>query len=464
MRKKRTFFISIIFLNIKILVYFCSLIDCPLMFSLPHFNSESERRTFRIHTFYSVLEGVVLGVLALNEFVFLKSLKGSDLQIGILFQFSVMVLSVSIIINEWVRRIKNKTSLLWKIGLITRLPLLLFVFFPKDAHTLVGFWYHYIFLALFLIYYSASPVILPVINLILKQNYEHKNFSQFYSYSQSLNKVVMMLVTLVYGITLDYWAQAYTIALPLIAVLGIISLFVLSTIKYDVQWTKPPVQSLWSSAKESILNMRVVVSKNGAFRNFEIGFMFYGFAFMGTISVITIFYDKTLHLNYSSIAFYKNSYNILAILLLPFFGRLLSKIDPKRFAAITYAALFLYLLFTLLTGYLPFFIEIYGIKIYFLLMLAIVFHGFFAATMALLWSIGSAYFCEDNEAAHFQSIHLTLTGLRSFLAPALGIGLYELFGYTFTFILGCTFLLIAVLFMLKRGVSHSENIASNNMR
>ena len=37
-----------------------------------------EKNTFRIHFAYSIIEGIILGVLALNEFVFLKSLHGSD--------------------------------------------------------------------------------------------------------------------------------------------------------------------------------------------------------------------------------------------------------------------------------------------------------------------------------------------------------------------------------------------------
>ena len=53
--------------------------------------NEDEKKTFRLHLIYSILDGIVIGILALNEFVFIKSIKGSDYQLGFLFQFSVLV-------------------------------------------------------------------------------------------------------------------------------------------------------------------------------------------------------------------------------------------------------------------------------------------------------------------------------------------------------------------------------------
>ncbi|MBI4647005.1 MAG: hypothetical protein HY738_10555 [Bacteroidia bacterium] len=50
--------------------------------------TSGERRTFRLHLSYSLIDGLIFGALLLNEFVFLKSLKGSDYQMGLLFLFN----------------------------------------------------------------------------------------------------------------------------------------------------------------------------------------------------------------------------------------------------------------------------------------------------------------------------------------------------------------------------------------
>ncbi|MBU3927777.1 MAG: hypothetical protein KKB74_08220, partial [Bacteroidetes bacterium] len=69
--------------------------------------NDNEKRTFKLHLIYMIIEGVVLGVLALNEFVFIKSLGGSNYQMGLLFQFSMMVFLFLIVANEMLKRIEN---------------------------------------------------------------------------------------------------------------------------------------------------------------------------------------------------------------------------------------------------------------------------------------------------------------------------------------------------------------------
>ncbi|HOY32173.1 MAG TPA: MFS transporter [Bacteroidales bacterium] len=409
-----------------------------------------EKRTFRIHFTYSVIEGIILGVLAINEFVFLKSLGGSDIGVSVLFQFSVFVLTFSVLLNEWTQRIKKVKTFLIVLGILTRFPLFLLLFFPAGVSGLTNnSSYHYVFLGIFLIYYFANPIIYPVINQFLKTSYFHKNFSVLYSWSTMANKIVMLLVTFVFGWLLDLDRDAYRYVFPVVSALGITSVWLLAQLAGNDALVERRDIPLLKSLKLTLTNMREKMRSNRPFRDFQAGFMFYGFAFMGTVSVIAIFFQKELDLNYSSVAFYKNSYNILAIILLPLFGRLLGRIDPRRFAALTFASLLFYLLFIALTAYAPWFVWIKGIKLYYTLALAMVFNGVFAATMGLLWSIGSAYFCPEKEVAEYHAIHLTLTGFRSFFAPVLGLGIYLLIGFTATFVTGILLLFAAVFISLK---------------
>lgn len=134
--------------------------------------------------------------------------------------------------------------------------------------------------------------------------------------------------------------------------------------------------------------------------------------------------------------------------MLPFFGRLIGKIDPRKFAAFTFATLAGYLLFIQLTQFFPYHIMVLGIKIYPTMIIAIISNGFFAATMALLWYIGSAYYCKPSEAADYQAVHLTFTGVRSFFAPIIGVIFYQRWGFAVTFSIGVALLLAAVALMI----------------
>lgn len=415
-----------------------------MAFSNLQLNPE-EKRTFRLHLAYMSIEGIILGVLALNEFVFLKSLLGTNYELGFLFQFSMLVFLFLVLINEFIKRVRNRKRLLRLVAIFSRAPLLLIAFFPNDSATILAHnYYHLIYLFLFLIYFSGNIVIYPNINFLLKTNYRHQNFGKLYSYATSVNKVIMLLITFGYGYLLDYNNFAFTWIIPLVAILGIGSVFVLSEIKFPENEVHKTAKTIRASVSESILEMKNIIVKNVPYRHFELGFMLYGLAFMISVTVITIYFYDALNLNYASVAFYRNAYNILAIILLPFFGKLLGKMDPRKFASVAYGSLAIYILFVILTEFFPASFVFADITIYYTLLFYILFHGIFAASMVLLWNIGSAYFCKPSEAGTYQSLHLSLTGFRALFAPLLGVLIYELFGFFVTFAIAIIILLLAI--------------------
>lgn len=411
--------------------------------------NNAEIRTFKLHSIYMIIEGIVLGIMALNEFVFIKSLHGSNYQLSFLFQFSMLVFLFLVVINEFLKRIRNRKRLLRWAVLLSRLPLIVLIFFPDNIGDLENHAYcHYIFLFLFLIYFSGNIFINPNINYLLKVNYTHNNFGKLYSYSTSINKIVMLIVTFAYGYILDYNNFAFIYIIPIAAIFSIISVTILSMIQYPDEEIVAIKKTILQSVKASVREMHLILKNNVPYRHFEFGFMFYGFSFMISVTVITIYFYEALNLNYASVAFYRNAYNILAIILLPFFGKLLGKIDPRKFGVITYASIVMYIFFLMMTSYFPMHFEFMDITIYYTLILYIIFHGVFAATMVLLWNIGSAYFCKPDESGTYQSLHLSLTGARAVFAPLIGVFFYEIFGFTVTFAIAIVSLLCAIILMI----------------
>lgn len=419
------------------------------MFNVTKHLTDNERSTFRLHTIYMVIEGFVLGIMALNEFVFIKSLHGTNYQLSFLFQFSMLVFLFLIVINEFLKRVRNRRKLLRYAAVLSRAPLFVLLLFPRtDESMLSQPYFHYIFLALFFIYFSGNIFINPNINYLLKVNYKHQNFGKLYSYSTSINKIIMLVITFAYGYLLDYDNFAFVYILPFAGLLAIVSVFFLSKIDNPEEENILPKKSITKSVYSSIKEMYCILKNNKPYRHFEIGFMYYGFSFMISVTVITIYFYEALNLNYASVAFYRNAYNILAIILLPFFGKLLSDIDPRKFAAITYSSIAIYIFALMMTTYFPGNFEFLDITVYYTLIFYIIFHGIFAATMVLLWNIGSAYFCRPEESGTYQSLHLSLTGVRAIFAPLLGVVFYELFGFTITFSIAIFSLLCGVILML----------------
>ncbi len=408
-----------------------------------------EKVTFSLHFTYSLIEGVIAGVIALNEFVFVKSLLGSGYQVSLLFQFSVVPFILLIVFNEYLKRIKNVKKLLKYTAIITRLPLIFLFFFPGNPEQLTGSSiYHAVFLIIFLFYFLANPIVFPTINLFLKSSYRHLNFGRLYSYATTGNKVVMIATTFVYGWILDKDPFVFVYVFPVMAGLGVISLLVLSRIPYHEVITVKPRSSLLGGMKNSILEMKKVLTENLPFRHFQIGFMLYGFGFMSSAMVIVLYFNEELRLNYTSVAFYRNAYNLLAIVTLPFFGTLIGKIDPRRFAGYSFLSMALFIFSLVMTKFFDMNVRILDITLYLTLVFYTIFHGIFAATMSLTWSIGSAYFCKPQEAGSYQSIHMVLTALRAIVAPVLGITSYQVFGFYPTFVIAIMFLISGTLFLV----------------
>ncbi len=402
-----------------------------------------EKKTFALHFSYSIIEGILAGIIALNEFVFVKSLLGSSYQVSVLFQFATLVFLLLVFFNTFLRSIKNKKKLLRITAIATRLPLLLLLLFPRNPEQLGGdSIYHYIFLAIFLIYFLANPIVFPSINLFLKNAYSHENFGRFYSYATTANKIVMMATTFAYGWALDADNYIFVYIFPIAAILGVASIFLLSLIPYKDEDVPERTHSIWQGIKQSVKEMTNILIKNIPYRHFQVGFMFYGFGFMSSFTVMILFWEYGLGLNYSSVAFYRNAYNLLAILMLPYFGRLIGRIDPRQFSVISFLSMALYLFTLILTQYIDGYIVFWDITLYHTMIFYILFHGVFAATMALMWSIGSAYFCTPAEAGIYQSIHLGLTAIRSIFAPIIGVLFYEMWGFTIAFSISITSLLI----------------------
>lgn len=401
-----------------------------------------------MHILFSIIQGIVMGVFALNEFVFIKDMMGTKFQLSMLLQMSVILMLFSVFVNEFLRRIQDKKKMLRWAAAITHFPLLGIAFFPTDLNSYLQFpYYHIIFLGIFFFFYLNLIIVLPVINQMLKAAYSHANFGRLYSYSSSVNKLLIMFVSFGFGILLDLNNYVFVYIYPVLALLGFLSVYLLSKIEVPAE-EMDVKKGFLKASLDSLRKMKNILLTNRPYRHFEIGFMFYGFAWMITAAIITIYFNEALHMNHATYGFYKNGYNIMAIVLLPYFGKVLGKIDPRKFAAITFASLFFYLAFMALTEHLPYSFQMGSIEIYLMLIIAYLFYGIFAATMALLWFIGSAYFCKKEEAAQYQSVHLSLTGLRAIVSFQVGIIFYQLWGFSTTFSIALISLFIAVVYMI----------------
>ncbi len=408
----------------------------------------AEKKSFGLHLLYSIFEGVLMGGILLNEFIFLKSMHGSEVKLAALFVISIAVYVLLVFFNEFIRRTSKKRVMLRWVGILTRLPLFLFFFFPKEPEAYVGTaLYQYLFLGIFLIYYLGVIVIHPTINQLLKHNYRDEKLSSLYSWAMTANKLVSLLVSFGLGILLDANYYAFRVTWPMMGVAGILAIYFLSLIPYTPVKQEFP-RPFWVAVSDSVKRMGRILVKDKPYRDFEIGFMLYGFAFMFTVTVVTLYLENVLKLSYTSVAFYKNSGNLVLLIMMPIFGVVLGKLDPRKFSQISYSFMFLYIFFIAISEFLTWNVVWNDLNIVVMVLIAFVFFGLFQSAMNLQFTIGSSYFVKHAEdAGDYQAVHLSLVGVRGLFAPFVGLALYRSLGYFPTFMIACTCLLIAIVYM-----------------
>lgn len=383
--------------------------------------------TLRLHILYNICEGVMEGVFLLASFVFIKSLLGGNYQTSLLFQSMIGIYTFSVIATELMKRARNMKRLLMVAGTVTRLPLFAFAFFSVDAAG--NNVYLILFLAIFGIYYSSRTVIYPAINLILKQSYTEPRFGRLYSIATAARTAAAVLSTFAFGVISDAHPMAFRVVFPLCGALGLLSVYLLLRIPFRQAEAIRYSGSIGKAIVQSFRNIVQGVRGNTAYLQFEAAYMLYGFGYMLTYPVITIFFKNSLSLNYTSVSFYQYWYYILSVILLPMFGKIISRIEIRSFSIIPFTAMMFFICGFLLVSVWPVNFSVGNLQIHIALLAGYTMYGIYAGSHTLLYNIGSAYFCGPGQAASYQAMHLSLSGARALVFPLIGVWVYERFGF-----------------------------------
>lgn len=405
-----------------------------------------EKITFRAHFIFTVLEGFVFGISLMNEFVFLRSLEATEFLVGLLFLISMVVYIALIASNEITRRITDKKKLIRITALFTRLPLLLFLFFPSVINQSNSGILHAAFLSILFFYYLGTAITLPTINHLLKHNYRNNNFGKLYGYATTANKLAALCATMVFGFLLEADYFAFRWVYPVIGILGVFGYYALSTVPFNK--SVPIIKDkLFAAIGKSVKRMINIFKTDKPFMHFQMAYFSYGIAFMITATVITFFLESHLSLDYSIISGYKTLAGIVTVLFIPLFGILMDKIDQRRFASIMFTFMLFYVVGIMLTDFFPIKFLIGGKEVYLMLILAFLSMGIFNASGTLSWNVSSAYFSKDIKTiSDYQALHITLTGIRALFAPV-GVIIYKLVGFTWTFAISIVFLILALIIL-----------------
>jgi hypothetical protein len=400
-----------------------------------------EKKTFALHLLCQFFNGLVTGIIVIQEIILKKSLLGTDFEVAILIYLTSISFIFSIYGGEIINRTSNKPRTLFVLGALGRGALILIPFFDNV----------WIYIAILSFMFIMDALLLPAWNFIFKHNYTAQNRSKLYSYAYSFTTIVLLVISFIAGFLLDKNNQIYKMIFPIAGIAGILYYFYMSRImKLGIQTESMEKIRLRGINKKLLKDILILPVRNSIrickedkkFFKFEVNFFLYGMAFMILAPAIPIFLVDYLNLEYTPISVAKGLiFHGALILATPLMGKILGVNNPTKFCGVVFLGLVVVPLLMLVSNLIlqgGFFIKP-GDIIY----IAFFVFGAAMSGVTIAWNLGSIYYAPHNEVANYQAVHITLTGLRGSFAPMLGYFVIELFSIEANFILSAVLFAIA---------------------
>lgn len=402
-----------------------------------------EKKTLVLLLISSFFDGFVISAFKMQDIIAKKALNVLDWQLTIL----VMLWPISNLFSIWWGKALEKAHSFKKYFILTalagRLSLLLMLWIE-------GFSGYFLIL---LLLFSFNALIIPARNAIYQSNINVDKRGKIFGYQISLTTLTMIISSYFAGRFLDANENLFRYFFVIVGIMGCFSSLILAFISLDREKAQvkekinlrqifiKPIQRTWE-----------VLKKDRDYAIFQRNFFIYGIAFLILLPIIPKYLVEYLQFNYSQTFFCKVILAELAILILaPLTGTIHDKKNPAYFSSIAFFILSLYPIILLISSYLS-----GNVYVNYIIYLAFIIFGIGMSSVVISWNISSIYFAGEEDASMYQSVHVTLTGIRGLIIPPLGYLILKLFGINTVFIISAVVFIIAGILNFKLYLQISE--------
>lgn len=394
--------------------------------------SPLERQTAVLLLWAALFNGVVSSLGQTQDIIARKALLAADWQLMIM----MMIWPVSNFFSIWWGRIFEKSChqsrYFLVVGILGRLTLV------------YGLWVTTMneYLVLLALMFSFNSLLIPAQNSIYQKNIDFSRRAKIYGYTISLGMAVSIGFTFLAGRILDTQENLFRVILAVTGVAGLISCILLSIIKIK----KP--EAVQSCEKVNLREVMLdpirrtlrLLKENKQFAAFERSYSIYGMGFIMMTPIIPIYLVDVLKLSYTTNFLAKGIISQVGLLFLsPYIGKIHDRMHPFKFISMAFAMLFIFPVLIIISSL---FAHIPAVSIPIVLGAYLVF-GIAMAAVNISWNMSSIYFAGKQDAAMYQSVHVTMTGIRGVIAPGLGLILMKFIGIRAVFVVAAGFLLSA---------------------
>lgn len=298
------------------------------------------------------------------------------------------------------------------------------------------------FLALLGLLFVSNSIIIPAQNSIYQRNIDPTRRARVFGLTLSLGMAVSIVVTFIAGRFLDLREDSYRLILLVTGICGFANAIALAFIKIQEPVTNRLCEPLnWKQTLlEPISGTLNLLKEDRHFAAFERSFSIYGMGFIMMQPVIPIYLVDNLKLSYTTNFLAKAILFQLGMLFLsPLIGKIHDRQHPFRFISSAFGILAVFPLLIVVSSLW----RGYSLWPVILVFAAYLIFGIAMTGVNISWNMSSIFFAGKRDASIYQSVHVTMTGIRGLVAPVLGIALMEIFNITVVFVVAAGFFLAA---------------------
>ena len=399
--------------------------------------SPVERHTATLLLWGALFNGVVQSLGQTQDIIARKALHAQDWQLMLM----TMIWPISNFFSIWWgRAFENschKSRLIFIAGIIGRLSLVAAVWIVTMNQ----------YLLLLALLFSSNSLLIPAQNSIYQRNITKHWRARLYGYTISLGMLVSVIFTYGAGRLLDVREESFRWILVVTGICGFITSALWASIRIQEPLTqksceKPRFKDL---ALDPIRRTLTLLKENKPFAAFERSFSIYGKGFIMMQPIIPIYMVDKLNLSYTNNFLAKGVLSQIGMLLLsPMIGKLHDRLHPFRFISASFALLMVFpLLFISSSLWVGSPIAVVIVFIAYLIF------GIAMTGVNIAWNMSSIFFAGKDDASMYQSVHVTMTGIRGLIAPVLGFTLLKVFNISVVFFVAAGFLAWASLISLR---------------
>lgn len=397
-----------------------------------------ERKTAILLVLAALFNGVILSLNQTQDIIARKALHAKDWQLMLM----TMIWPVANFFSVWWARVFerscHKQRYFLIAGIIGRLTLVYAIWLVSMNEYLV----------LLGLLFASNSLIVPAQNSIYQRNIHPSRRARVFGIIQSVGIGVSVVLTFIAGRLLDVREDSFRLILVVTGIVGFASAAILALIRIQEPVVKRDCQKLnWKQTLlEPIGGTLRLLKENKAFAAFERSFSIYGMGFIMMQPIIPIYLVDKLQLTYTANFLAKGIVSQLGMLLLsPLIGKLHDRMHPFRFMSAAFGLLMVFPLLFVASSL----VQGESVLPVVIVFLAYLIFGIAMAGVNITWNMGSIYFAGDSDASIYQSVHVTMTGIRGLIAPVLGYTLLKVFSLTMVFVVAAGFFLAAALVSLR---------------